>query len=719
LALAVNLALADPLSQVGWAAGSVLAAALVTGVAAACFRSPPLVYLSGGLIQAVASLLWRGEAFARDDWLGLVQVNLVAAALASIGWSAVARFNGAVRPSRYPLAAVLLGLAALAGLSILGIERDLAGRALTVADAWTWAAFGLLALAALAAWVVRPESLSAAAMYFSTIVGAALGLDRIAGDSGRIAPTAALVLAGLVLATTLVALAWGRHGRLVRKVEPADRWLAPGWFLASQACLAFAATALATWTVLGDEVPLLSLRLLAPAATVLLAAAGCLLGRDTREHPRQACLMAFVLLGGFSCAQFGWALLPRDVPAPLLQRAAVLLTAAAATIAVSVALRPRWSTRPDWEPAMQRVLSLVGLAAAVTLGLMLWRDFATFERSVGNALEKPLVVVATASLVALIGALLAAALAPRFDPWRLGERGRQAYVYGALALGALTWLHLYLCIPKLLELGIMERYWTIVMLAVAFAGAGLAELFHRRQMPILGRPLTNTATCLPLVPVAGFWLVREWFPTYASKLDTPYWTLLALVSGLYAWLTYTRRSMLFAVLAVVAGNAALWRFLDESGFAFLEFPHLWLIPAALVVLAAEYLNRDRLQPAQSATLRYLCLSVVYVSTTFDIFRDGLRQSMPFGPLLLLGLSLAGMLAGMLLRVRSFLVLGTSFLGLFLVMMVYHATVDLSQEWVLYASGIAVGAAIFALFAVFEKRKHDITDAVHKLRQWER
>jgi hypothetical protein len=79
------------------------------------------------------------------------------------------------------------------------------------------------------------------------------------------------------------------------------------------------------------------------------------------------------------------------------------------------------------------------------------------------------------------------------------------------------------------------------------------------------------------------------------------------------------------------------------------------------------------------------------------------------------LSVAGALAGILLRVRSFLYLGVTFLTLDLVSMICHA--DANYPWIKWATGILVGLAIFALFAVFEKRRNDVLAAVERLKEW--
>jgi hypothetical protein len=71
----------------------------------------------------------------------------------------------------------------------------------------------------------------------------------------------------------------------------------------------------------------------------------------------------------------------------------------------------------------------------------------------------------------------------------------------------------------------------------------------------------------------------------------------------------------------------------------------------------------------------------------------------------------------LLRVRSFLYLGVTFLLVDLSVVIYHAAWDRGQMWVFWLSGIAVGAAIIALFAVFEKRRNDLRLAIDRFKQW--
>jgi hypothetical protein len=86
-------------------------------------------------------------------------------------------------------------------------------------------------------------------------------------------------------------------------------------------------------------------------------------------------------------------------------------------------------------------------------------------------------------------------------------------------------------------------------------------------------------------------------------------------------------------------------------------------------------------------------------------------------LLLMVLAIAGMLIGMLVRVRAYLYLGAAFLCLTIFSMIWNAAVDQHRVWVWWASGICLGVLILAVFAVFEKRRNDVLQVVEQLKKW--
>jgi hypothetical protein len=258
-------------------------------------------------------------------------------------------------------------------------------------------------------------------------------------------------------------------------------------------------------------------------------------------------------------------------------------------------------------------------------------------------------------------------------------------------------------------------------MAVAFVGAGLAEFFERKKLPVLAEPLARTAMFAPLLPVV---VVLAQFLPEVGHLFSPGRrvvgeAILILVALFYGFLAVTRKSFIFGALSVLAANMAMWVLWHHRGIQFLDHPQLWLIPLALAALVAEQINRNRLPAAQSNAIRYFALAVIYISSTADIFIARIEQSL-FVPmvLVLMVLAVLGVLAGIMLRVRSYLYLGVAFLLVDLCMMIYHATVDLGHAWVLWLSGVLVGTLIIALFAVFEKRRNDLLIALERFKEWE-
>jgi hypothetical protein len=156
---------------------------------------------------------------------------------------------------------------------------------------------------------------------------------------------------------------------------------------------------------------------------------------------------------------------------------------------------------------------------------------------------------------------------------------------------------------------------------------------------------------------------------------------------------------------------------SEQGLRFIEHPQIWLIPPALCAIAAAQFNRDRLTAAQLTAIRYLAITVIYASSTAEMFIRGIANSL-WLPLVLATLSTAGVLLGIALRVRAFLYLGTTFLFLSIVAMVYHAHQNIHHVWPWWAFGISLGIAILTMFGIFEKKRNEVLEVVDRLRQWD-
>jgi uncharacterized membrane protein YuzA (DUF378 family) len=306
------------------------------------------------------------------------------------------------------------------------------------------------------------------------------------------------------------------------------------------------------------------------------------------------------------------------------------------------------------------------------------------------------------SALAVLGALNRL---PGYSP--VPDRWREPLVYLAEIVLGLLFIHLRLSAPWLFG-GVLQDYWPLIVMLLAFGGVGCGHAFARTNSP-LPQPFIRTGLFLPLIPVLGFWSME-------SRMD--YEVVLFLAGLAYGGFALVRRSWWLGGVSALAANGALWVLLNRSeGFSFFEHPQLWLIPGALAALIGGHLNRDRLNPATLTGLRYGCLTVIYASSSADLFIHGIAGSF-WLPIILGGLSLLGIGAGMVLRIRAFLLLGALFLTIDLLAIIWHASSNLGWTWIWYLVGLCAGIAIVVVFALFEKKREEALSAVKKFRQWD-
>jgi hypothetical protein len=350
---------------------------------------------------------------------------------------------------------------------------------------------------------------------------------------------------------------------------------------------------------------------------------------------------------------------------------------------------------PDWTNAARACVPWLLGAGVVALLFCLGTEV-RYQLDFGAVFIHPLSLIAVGlTLLASVIICVIFALSPDHETLSLPERGRMRYVYVAEAMLTLLFLHVRLTMPWLFT-GFIERYWPLVIMSIAFFGVVTSEALRRAQVLVLAKPLQRSGAFLPLLPVLGFWIA-------SSEVD--FSVLLFIVGGLYGLLSILRRSFGFGLLAGLAGNAGLWyAFQRTADYGFFQHPQLWLVPVALSVLAAAYLNEDKLAEDQMTGIRYLSLITIYVSSTADIFINGVAHS-PWLPLILGSFSLAGIFAGIVFRIRGMLLMGAMFLLLSIVTMIWYASENFGWTWLWYVFGIVTGAAIILTFAVFEKKKN--------------
>ena len=483
-----------------------------------------------------------------------------------------------------------------------------------------------------------------------------------------------------------------------RNAATNQRWLARGTqFVAT---LVLVITLITVWTeVTTATEPLRRVQMATAAWTpVIVLALLCRTSADGRMAGR------ILRRAAFASIFWAWAWFPLNwlLVRFAVQAAALLLLALSLSQLVS-----HWSRLSEnWRTAIQKILPwLMGIGLVTSLFIIGLE--ATVLQPARTREEYVAVGIVAGALILFAGLCLAAALIPGRDPLRLSESRKTLWVYAAEGLLALLFLHLRLALPWLFA-GIFQAYWPFFILLLAFAGLGLAELFRRQNRPILSVPLENTGIWLPLLPLLGFWL----------NSSTGQGSLSLLLGGLfYGVMSVRQKSAALGMLSALAINGALWwQFQHLDGYGLLQHPQLWLIPFALCLLAASWIHRERLTARQRSILRHFSATLIYTSSTIDIFLNGLANN-PWLAVVLAGLSILGVLAGMLLKVRSFLFQGTAFLCVSLLTLLWHAAFHLHQTWLIWLTVIFAGVAILTLFAMFERKRQQMIDLVSQVREW--
>jgi hypothetical protein len=361
----------------------------------------------------------------------------------------------------------------------------------------------------------------------------------------------------------------------------------------------------------------------------------------------------------------------------------------------------------EWEKAGSRVVPwIVGLAIALGASLVLYEIQQANIRGL-RPMEWYGAICMIGSLIASLFLCLAAALLPGKDPLGLSQRGRESYVYAAQAIFVLLIIHLRITMPFLFG-GWLQSIWPLLAVSIGFAGVGMAQWSERRGLSVLANPLFNSGSLLPLLPILSPWIAP-------SGLDQGITMMMSAVG--YGLFGYMRSSPIYTTASILCGNVAFWQILSKNQMSFIEHPQLWVIPPALCVFAAGQIFKDRLTTQQLASIRYLSVGSIYVASTSEMFLQGIAKA-PWLPIVLAFLSVVGILVGIAVRIRSMLWLGSMFLAVAMLSILWYAAVDLQQTWLWYVCGIVLGAAMLFVFAMFEKRKEDLKRIVSNMQSWE-
>jgi hypothetical protein len=696
-----------------WTIGPLLAITMLAAVSS--WRTKMRAYVfAAGLLFYLSVLLWS-LLFAQGGFHfnEFLLVNLIANSFAGVVWiwldMRARQSEGAVEYyfSFHNFTAIfVLGVLAL---FVLVNFYDVNELQQANAGGLTWLAIASVLVLLLACLRDRYAKYAVAGLYTLGLVTCAFALQQLQLSPTRFGWSVTLILSAFTLSTALL---WHWRARLIsiarqfgvpERINPDAtqlKWLSGFTILAVTAIAVLAYCIDLTFEDF-------SLRASAAAALAVQFLTFGLLaeGRWARAWRRVgvAVLVTGVVL-------FGWSWLTPLVNGTWLNRSVILMIAVFGLTGLYGLLLDKANARfPDWTTAARACVPWVLGAGVLALFFCLATEV-RYQLDFGAVLVHPVALVAVAvTLVAAVVIPVLFALSPNHDPLGLNERERMRYVYAAEVMLALLFLHVRLTMPWLFT-GFIERYWPLVVMLIAYFGVVTSEALRRRQLLVLAEPLERTGAFIPLLPVLGFWII-------SSEVD--FSMLLFIVGGLYGLLSILRRSFLFGIAAAVAGNAGLWyAFQRTDDYQFFQHPQLWLVPVAVSVLIAAYLNEEKLSEDQMTGVRYLSLVTIYVSSTADIFINGVANS-PWLPLILGSFSLAGVFSGILFRIRGLLLLGSIFLLLSIVTMIWYASANFGWTWLWYVAGIVTGATIIFMFAVFEKKRSEVLRVVDGLKEWDR
>jgi len=667
-----------------------------------------------GVTFSVAAFVWAIKYLWGQE-VRFLEIHVIASTLPAVSWLALElrarRLSQRQRSNALSFHNVVALWALLLVTAIVSIRLALRtyGLEFSGPSGIDWLALGSLTTLLLACVWDRSAKYAVAVLYFVGLLATAMFLDQLSLSLRRLAWSGTMTMAIYAIGASVL---WRSRAKIIqftdrlkmpRRIDPATTELK--WLSTFNTILVAIGVTLGYWIVL--VFPNTTSRLLAALAVAGQALTFALLAEGVwRARWRRAAIAAFVT----GLVFVGWAWLVPGTTGTWLNRAVILMLEMFALVSFyALVLNKALRQEPEWTEAARRCVPWIAGTGAVALLFALSTEV-FYQINFGAVRINKLSLIAIGvTLVAGIVICVLFALSEKHEPLKLPERGRMNYVYAGEAMLALLFMHIRLTMPWLFT-GFFEQYWPFVVMAIAYLGVATSEALRRRQILVLAQPIERTGVFLPLLPVIGFWIVQ-------SKVD--YSALLFVVGGIYGLLSILRRSFVFGILAAIAGNGGLWYLLHRTdSYQFLQHPQLWLIPIGLSVLLAAYLNEDDFTEDQMAGIRYMSLVMIYASSTADIFINGVADS-PWLPLALAALSLAGVFSGIIFRIRGLLLLGCVFLLIAVITMIWYASVNLGWTWLWYVAGIATGATIIFMFAVFEKKRAEVLRVVEGFKDWDR
>ncbi len=703
----------DPQSP-WWACGGLAVAAFLATIHGLIVNKQRYLYLAASFINVGVCIWWNSQKGVGASFADLWLWNVISLSLPVVLWrwcdTRMREQSVSLRQIGYGCHrfTTTLSLVALGLVVAAAVLRNALGDPLGWNVILSWGAIGSASIAMLVCLWDRNARHVPQGMYLLGLIVVGRGLENLHVVPRNLWWLANIALGCYVLWTSYV---WSRRDAceawLVRWGVPVraqrsfvtNHWLITANFL--MVCF------ISLFAIRGQFVfELFHFRLILAQTVLAQLISFALLARGSQSNVLRYMALSFGALGS---VQFAWAFTSPSDPNLLIHRLiSTGLALAVVSVVYGLGLVKIWPAHSGWVRVATRMMPALVTMSIAVLFIELTVEVMKYFRTGNVPIGAGAIFIVSITLVTLIVACLAAAMLPGRDPLKLSERGRQVYVYIAEAILGALFMHIRICFPHWFS-GTLDRYWPMIVMGIAFVGIGLGEYFQKRQLRVVSEPLTRTGVLLPILPVLGFW---------ASNSHVHYSGLLLAVGALYGLLASLRRSMKWGALAALSVHGAVWYLLAQvDGLSFREHPQLWIIPPALSVMVGAHLTREHLTAAQLTNIRYITSSVIYISSTAEMFLRDVGVH-PWLPIILAAISIAGIALGIFLRVRAFLFTGTAFLSMALLRVIWFAAVDREQTWLWFVAGILAGGVILAVFAVFEKKRQQVLALIEQLKRWE-
>ncbi len=234
----------------------------------------------------------------------------------------------------------------------------------------------------------------------------------------------------------------------------------------------------------------------------------------------------------------------------------------------------------------------------------------------------------------------------------------------------------------------------------AFLLLGVSIAAQRFSITVVSEPTRRFAAIMPVVVA----LVTDNFRTFNTAL----YSLLS--SGLYFLLSRLGERHIFAALAAITLNATLFFLALASGYDSSEF---YAFPAGLTIIFFATIFKDSLSAENQARVRTIGGLIAYIPAAIHVtLRSGLAQN-PMYSLAFGGVCLAGILAGTIFHIRSYLFLGVLFFTLNIVANLVQE--GLQNQFVGFILLTLTGLLLITILIIYNLKKDQVHEAFRRLR----